>query len=407
MEVSDVAKILAIAKIKQAESELEKLSGEIGENQRVADDLSNRKRSVEAQINSYNNDCAKLKIQLSELEGLKGFISEKEFAPAKEALTTSINDLERNHENALLLASQMNSEIATLVQNIDQLRDRRACLTDPYYRPKYKAPKSTESYLMECRTEIVASFQEISRLREKIAGEDLVILGAHLKIASGLLRKLQDRTRPHTASEEIIFRRSFGTLCLLVKELSSPFIDALNQSFITDWNSYVSAAKGEIATRRNILDGRQCPSRIIKEIKNEIHDTNDIFVVEAIVKSNVLEKTRGLKLATYGGSESRNRKLGAWIKDALQLQRIHWYSSADKGSSDLNRLQQSINSGGVDALLIFTQWSDHPGSNAARAACKVRNIPVIMVNSSSKKEICIGIAKELGYPLNIHETIVS
>ena len=386
----EIDQVIQSARRTQAEQSQAVLKAEIDTKQAEINALNKRRDALAAQIDSHGSDVDKSRLKLADLDAVREFIAADKLSEARESVVQAMNGAEARKDSVQFELAELQSQIVREVRALDAKRDKFKLLTDPFHRPKYPNRHDIVSFLTDSRPEISAGYDKVRALLSTAPTDDVVAVAYQIKALGAWLRQMQDKLAPLSGSEEVAMRRIFGSLSMLAKDMSCGYIDSLNPRFKTDWHQFASEARGQLAMRRNVLAGRSAPATPNEPNEEVAPDPEESELMVEIIESGICRRTAGLRLAVIGGSETRNKVAVDWIADALQLGKIAWHDAWDAS------MGQSIKSGGVNLLLMFTSWIGHKSSRPSDAECKSRNIPVAYANSSSKRAIFHAIRNAIG-----------
>jgi len=403
-EIDQVKELIRVGRQRKAQESLEGLNAIFSERTESLKKEGAKLHTIQVVIDQADKKKTEANKHVGELQQVKDQLSMEEYRKAMDVLTRASNKADKDKAEALEQYGLLWDSVNGLTAELAKLDDKKRALTDPSYAPRFQENRGMEPFLEECRESIRKFYEECSLLRNVLADHDPDITAIHLTlcVAAGNLRRLWEdlqtpsHEKPINAAEERILWRSRGTLVGLCQDFQANRPAPLCMSYKSSWPEFIQRHKKLLNDhladkKRNASSGPRHKPRT----KEPQEPKEDKALMEMIIGSGLLDKTRDLRLAIYGGK--KRLEIMDWLQDAMSLKKATWYEY--ESDREVNSLEASLRNKGVDVLLILTNWVSGSNYNKLHKLAKDQGIATALCGSSSKKEACGQIAFALGLRL--------
>lgn len=383
-ERMNVDELLELARKKKTESEKAAKQRRVDELAAEYDELKRKLRSAEVQNDTYIKERLATQKKLGEMKGLEQFIDPGDYEAAEESLLDDLNKAEDKLQVQKSLIDGLSQRMSVLSVEMTSVRQGVPAGEEPL--DAYMAAALDKS-----RDEVKKIYEDVLGLRNLLAGcnKDLRLVNCNCRIASGNLRLMQIEMSPDPSiAEQLVFRRAFGMIGTLTKEYMCGRISALSKEVSEDWRQYVAQARIErdrILSATSELKRTNSDSATVRPEKESGRLEKKFNIPE-----DLLSRTTGIKMSFFGGEKIA--VLANFAEDALKAKKVNWYESV---AGDYKSLMSSISCGGPDVIVMMNAWVSHGHSGPIMEACKLRGIPVVQLNSSSKDVLVEGLTNVL------------
>jgi predicted nucleic acid-binding Zn-ribbon protein len=401
MEMLDIHNLIKEGSRKRAEESLVGLRSEIEAKAAELDKEKAKVHSLEIEIRTRDNKRAELSSSLMDMENVKQYIEVAKYEEAKKTLMDGISSATLDRDKLAGEFDELRSKVAGSSRDIDKLRDKMTLLTNPNHKPRYSENEaSIDLFLEECRKEIRGIYDECRLLPNKIMEiSDFVEMGLIMRLAGGNIRKKNEQLVPLNSAEEYVFGKCYSLLGRLANDNKLGYVDPLNRKYNQNWAWYAAEQKRLLiehqAKRRREAAGGGKRRYDDDEDADAGGSKEETILMEALVECGLHEKMSGKKVAVYGGKTRVD--VAFWLENALKLKKLSWYEY--QSNNNVRNLTESIKNGGVDMLVVMTQWMAHKHNGIIDDA-KSGNVHVALCGSGGKKEICMQMAYAMGCRLD-------
>lgn len=391
-----------------------KVEGLLGDLQDQLDDkraelkLSNQKLgAVQAELSRQRSEKAEVERNLSELQQLKEHLSQEEYDEALSALSSAINDYEKN-----IAESQARLDSVTMA--INQLEAQIGMYLDKKNSLKVKgtsipSPSSVGEQLMAeaCRVELRDLYHQVLSLKQyviQIRADDpwsspvrpdsdwsRAMIRNACMIIVGKLKGLAESCQ-FNDQEQVILRRCLGRVGATTKETFCGSVESLKMSAKEDWTKYVQKAVEErcrLEHQAAAEKARQAKRNAPKE--EEPSNPDHEKAIEFVVGSGLLDRTRDRRIGIVGGNPGRNEKARRWLEEALQAKEVLWYEE-----KDVSNMARSITAKSLDAVVVMANWIGHDSWGIVKDAADKSEVPLAPCRHSNRKMLIEELAEAFG-----------
>lgn len=395
MKMGDVRSLLANAERKRDEQEKQRVEREVAERQALVEAEKLKVKSARIDISNNEKDRGEALTNKKKIEDLLGFITPEEASEATKVLEETVCGADaaiaKMNQEILLIEGRIGNQVASL----ERLRDRLSALSDPAYRPKFPANLGAPSIRENCREEVATVHDYCSNILPTIisscrTNEERRL---HCMVYAGKMRVLQRRLAPLNGVEEKAMRVSFGLIGSQTKLTMCGLVDALDKTFETDWDKYVSDAERRLQSVQ-----LQYHAAVAAKKEEPEPEEREDELAKVAIESGLVQLMDKKRIAIFGGVSTKQPDLQDWLLNVLNLGKLVWYESESK---DIDSLVQSIKNNGIDMLVYFTQWTSHPAYFRLTSEARNKNIPIVLCKSSNKVEVCKQLAVHFAIKLSV------